>query len=178
MKLGRIAAVVAVAAVVGMWAFISRTGQEDPLDQLDDPSFAETAERLCDATMDEVEPPLAATRSRADQIEQANARLRRLVDELAAQAPEEGDGAGLVGEWLDDWETLPADTATYVRALRERGEEAEFLVTDRAGRQDHRHHGAFRRDQRHARLCPAERRLETLSSNSPVLPPKPVTAMR
>jgi hypothetical protein len=135
---GRVAAVVIVVGIVAMWVYIfSRTGREHPLDQLGDPAYAEEAQARCEAAIQPLEdaPPAGTPPARADQLEEANRRLRALVDELERLAPERGQDAGLVGEWLDDWDTYLGDREEYVDALRRDGEDAEFLVTPRGGRQ-------------------------------------------
>jgi len=137
-SVGRVAAVVVVLGIVGMWAYIfSRTGREKPIDQLDDPTFAEQAQPLCEAATEDLigATPARTPDARANELERANDRLQALVGELAAIAPERGGDADLVGQWLDDWDTYLGDRDEYVEALRRDGDAAEFLVTPRAGRQ-------------------------------------------
>ena len=63
-------------------------------------------------------------------------RSATLVLQLAAlrAVPVSGDDADIVEQWLDDWETFLDDRRAHAERLLA-GEDAELLVTARAGRQ-------------------------------------------
>lgn len=138
--LGRVAAVVVVLAIVLMWIYaFSGVAAKDPPDQLDDPAFAQAAEPVCAATVEQLdELPSArdagSPEQRAVTVREANALLTTMVDDLEALVPDSGDrDERITGLWLDDWRTHLDDRAAYADALADGGTDAPQF-TARGGR--------------------------------------------
>lgn len=151
----RVAIVVLVAAMVGMWGYVLYLafgpGRQPPPDRLDDPAFAVEAQARCDAALDEVAALPTATESataadRADVVERANAVFAAMLDDLEAMAPSGEDGE-LVREWLADWRTYLADREAYAVAVRD-DPEARLLVSAKDREQITEYLDAFAADNR------------------------------
>jgi hypothetical protein len=135
---GSLFAVVAVAAMVGLWGYLFLLADPGVPDQLDDPGFAEAAQERCadaQSAIDQLPPAEDAEgpEDRAPVVAQANEVIGDLVAELRALAPS-GDDGRLVGLWLDDWDTYLSDRQTYAENLAA-GEDAELLITARGAEQ-------------------------------------------
>lgn len=151
----RVAVVVLVVAMVGMWGYVLYLafgpGRQPPPDRLDDPAFAEAAQQRCDAALDDVAALPSATESataaeRADVVEQANAVFAAMLDDLDDLAPGGEDGE-LVREWLADWRIYLADRQAYASAVRE-DPEAQLLVSAKDREQITEYLDAFAADNR------------------------------
>lgn len=151
----RVAIVVLVAAMVGMWGYVLYLafgpGRQPPPDRLDDPAFAAAAQQRCDAALDDVAALPAATESataadRAEVVEQANGVFAAMLDDLEDLAPGGEDG-DLVREWLADWRTYLADREAYAHAVRE-DPEAQLLVSAKDREQITEYLDAFAADNR------------------------------
>jgi hypothetical protein len=138
---GTVLALLAVAAMIGLWTYLFLIADPGVTDQLDDPAFAEAAAPRCEraqAAIDDLPDARDATspEDRAPAVAEANEVLDDLVADLRSIAPAptgEGDGH-LVDLWLDDWETYLQDRHVYADALAD-GEDTELLVTGRGGEQ-------------------------------------------
>jgi hypothetical protein len=152
---GRVAAAVAVVAMVAMWGYVLYLafgpGRQPPPDRLDDPTFARGAQVVCGAALDDVAalPPAvqaASAAERADIVEEANARFEGMLDDLEPLVPSGEDGT-IVREWLADWRTYLDDRAAYAEALRADAE-ARLYVTAKDRDQITEHIDAFAADNR------------------------------
>lgn len=121
---GRIAAVMAVLAMVLFWLWIwSGAPAKDNPDKLKDKAYVTSLETRCKAMVKAIDalPPAQTTPDpveRADVLDQANAILVDFVADLRADAPTTGPAAKSVDGWLDDWETYVRDRQEYADALR------------------------------------------------------------
>jgi hypothetical protein len=139
-RIGRWLAILVVAAIVLMWLYVfSGAAAEDPPDQLDDTGYALAAEPLCAAAVDEIAAlpsagEAATAADRAEVLDDANAVLTDLVDDLAAIEVDNARDQELVDLWIADWRTYIDDRREYADELRV-DDTAELLVTAREGRQ-------------------------------------------
>lgn len=133
---GRIAATVAVAAMVAMWGYVLYLafgpGRQPPPDRLDDPAFAREAELVCAAALDDVAvlpraSQAGSARERAQIVDRANDRFAEMLDELQPLTPAGEDGE-IVSAWLADWRTYLGDREAYAEALRS-DPDARLFVT-------------------------------------------------
>jgi hypothetical protein len=151
----RLALAVVVVGMVAMWGYVVYLafgpGREDPPDRLDDPTFARAAETRCSEALDRIATlPLAVETAtpdaRADVLDQANAHLEAMLEDLADLAPA-GEEGELVDAWLADWRTYLQDRADYADALRD-DPDARLLVTAKGGDQITDYLDAFAQDNR------------------------------
>ena len=156
---GRVLVILAVVAMVSMWAYVLYLaigpGRKPPPDQLADPTFGQEAQAVCEATHDQVAglPPAIEARTapeRAAIVEEANARFSAMVDEVAALAPPGEDG-DVVAEWIADWRTYLEDRGAYADALRT-DPDARLYVTARDREQVTEYIDAFAADN-HMPAC-------------------------
>lgn len=139
-KIGRVALVVTIVAVAGMWVYIySGAADTTPPDTLEDRAFARRAEAICSAARERIDalPPAEDApdaAARADVVDEANDDLRAMVADLREAAPSAGEDGRIVGLWLDDWETYIGDRQDWADTLR-RDPKAQFFETDRGGEQ-------------------------------------------
>lgn len=132
--IGRVATVVAVLAMVGFWAWIFAGGpQKENPDRLDDRAFVARTEKRCRALRSDLKAlPNAAVLTdaadRAELLDDANALVTGMVDEIEADAPERGEDAASVSGWITDWRLYLADRADYADRLR-RDPEAQLLLS-------------------------------------------------
>lgn len=104
-----------VLGLVGMWVYaLGPWARQDPPGRLDDAAFAERAEPVCAAALDELaEVPQAyettTPEQRAAAIDETNVILSGMIAELRSFAPRSGVDAERVGDWLDDWEVYIDD---------------------------------------------------------------------
>lgn len=139
-RIGRGLAILVVAALVLMWLYVfTGAAAEDPPDQLDDTTFAEAAEPRCALAVDELEelPAAGEAESAADRaavLDDANAVLASMVDDLAVIEVDNERDQALVDLWIADWRTYLQDRQDFADRLRA-DDEAELLITAREGRQ-------------------------------------------
>ena len=129
------------ALVIGMWIyafFVYDPGLK--VDELADRTFPTAAEQICAASRSELDalPPANVSRTateRADVVDRANDRLRRMIDELRAVVPPgQGQVTSGINEWLDDWSTYVDDRQAYADGLRA-DPMTRFTETVKANRQ-------------------------------------------
>ena len=110
----------------GFWVFVLFL--YDPglvVDELEDRSFPRVAERICSAAIEQLDAlPRAETAGsateRAATIEEANAILVEMVDELEPLAPgEPASATEAVNEWISDWRNHIEDRQQFAARLRE-----------------------------------------------------------
>lgn len=125
----RVLLTLVVVALVAMWVYVLYLavgpGRQPPIDRLDDPAFAEAAERRCADALEVVEalPVANATpdpAARADVIAEANTAFGAMLDDLDATADlaPAGDQRDRARAWLADWRTYLDDREQYAAALR------------------------------------------------------------
>ena len=154
-SVGRALVIVTVVLLLAMWGYVLYLafgpGRQDPLDRLDDPTFATEAQAICDAAHDDVDQlPRAieaeSASERAAIVAEANERFSAMLDELEAITPTGEDGE-IVTAWLADWRTYLGDREAYAEALRS-DPEAQLLVTAKDREQMTEFIDAFARDNR------------------------------
>jgi hypothetical protein len=157
--LGRVLLVVAVLAMLAMWAYVLYLafgpGRKPSPDRLSDPTFARTAQAVCEDALDDVArlPPAkdaATALERAEIVVLANQRFAAMVDDIEPLAPAGEDGE-VVAAWIADWRTYLDDRAAYATALRS-DPDARFFVTARANDQVTEYIDAFAADN-HMAAC-------------------------
>ena len=123
----------AILALMGGWVYLIFF--YDPglmIDELADPTFPTQAEKICAASVAEIEKlPLANLAStpaeRAGNVEISNTILRQMIQDLRPIAPSEpSEVAKGVTEWLNDWDTYIGNREDYAENLR-KDPEARFL---------------------------------------------------
>ncbi len=134
---GRVLLAVFVAGSLVMWSYGLWGPREDPPGTLDEPGFSEAAEDVCADTLAAITalPPAheaSSPEERAAMIAEANTSLGELLEGLRALAPDDGDDAGRVSRWLDDWETFLSDRRAYSATLAS-GEDARFVESEKEG---------------------------------------------
>ncbi|MEZ5180700.1 MAG: hypothetical protein R2702_02315 [Acidimicrobiales bacterium] len=94
-SVGRIAAVVAMLAIIGFWAWVfsGAPAKANP-DYLDDRDYAAALEARCQELRDDIAELPSATElpdrtERAAVLDQANALVAGFIDDVAAEAPTE-----------------------------------------------------------------------------------------
>lgn len=115
-RIGRIAVIGVVVALVLFWAYVFLWPRE-ARDKMDDRAWTESADAVCEqwkAELDalppassfaDVEPREEALRQRADVGEQATGYLRSMVADLRAlPAPADADSVTKAELWLADWD--------------------------------------------------------------------------
>jgi hypothetical protein len=141
-KVGRVLVRIAVVAMVGMWVYVLYLafgpGRADPPEKLKDPAFAQTAQSICNATLDQVAklPPAFSSKTAADRsvvLTEANADFSHMLDQLDRIVPA-GDDGDLAKEWLADWHTYLGDREDFATALKT-DPKARLLVSPKKGGQ-------------------------------------------
>jgi len=134
-RIGYFLTLFAVLALIGGWVYLLMF--YDPglmIDELADPVFPTQAEKVCAASLAQVESlPLANLASspseRASNVEKSNIVFRKMIQDLRPLAPSQPtEVAKGVTEWLNDWETYIGNREEYVQNLR-KDPEARFLET-------------------------------------------------
>ena len=131
----RVAMVLAFLAMALFWIVIwsGVLAKENP-DYLDDRAYVDELEARCQqlrADLDQLPTPTETpdVDARLAVIVDANALVAEFVDDIAADAPTEGDDATSMAGWIADWRTYVADREDYVERLAE-DPEARFLVEE------------------------------------------------
>jgi hypothetical protein len=121
-----------LVAIFAMWMYAFFFASKASPDRIDDTAYQARAEQLCaaaDADLDAL-PPAADARSpqdRAAVLDQANARLDRLVADLAGIGTSP-DPEQRVARWIDDWRVYLGDRARHTEKLRA-GDDPRFAET-------------------------------------------------
>ena len=154
-RIGRVLIVIAVIGMVSMWGYVLYLafgpGRQPSPDQLDDPGFAIAAEVRCSEALAAISLLPAASESitateRATVIDDANAELDAMLDDLDGIVPRGGDDE-IVREWLADWRTYLDDRERFADALR--GDPgSRMLVSAKDGQHITEHLDAFAADNR------------------------------
>ncbi len=140
-SIGRVLAVLVSAGLVVFWIWIFSGAPARPNpDRLDDRAYVARAEARCQQLLDDLgELPgpgeFDSAEHRADVLDEANALVTQMVDDLEADAPTTGDDAVRTGGWIADWRTYLADRADYAERLR-RDPDSKLLISVNAELQD------------------------------------------
>jgi hypothetical protein len=124
-SVGRVAAIVVSLSLVAFWLWIFSGAPARPNpDRLDDRAFVARSEVRCQQLLDDLaELPGPAdfdsASMRAEVLDEANALVSEMVDDLEADAPTTGDDAVRTAGWIGDWRTYVADREDYAERLRE-----------------------------------------------------------
>jgi hypothetical protein len=140
---GRLVLVALVIGMLSMWAYVVYLafgpGRQPPVDRLDDPAFAEAGQDRCAEAIDLIDGLPSATSvgspaERADVLDQANAELESMLDDLDAMTSLVPDAhqRGNAEEWLADWRVYLGDRQDYAEAVRTDGN-AALLVSEKEG---------------------------------------------
>jgi hypothetical protein len=141
-KLGRTLVTLAIVLMVSMWVYVLYLafgpGRADSPDRIQAPHFASSAQATCDAALDKVAalqpaPQARDALARADTLDDANAELATMLDQLKDLTPAGDDGV-VVTRWLRDWGTYLQDREDYADALRA-NPRARLYVTEKSGNQ-------------------------------------------
>lgn len=138
--LTRILAVIFILCTVAFWIFAfspkAREMFQAP-DKIEDVAYSAAIASRCDVAVAEM-AALPSSRSagtpqeRGLIVEQANASLQRMADDLAALPGGDTADRELVGKWLDDWDFYLEDRAAHAEKLAN-GDTGRFLNTERDG---------------------------------------------
>jgi hypothetical protein len=152
-RVGRILVRVAVVAMVSMWVYVLYLafgpGRADPPERLKDRHFPVAAQKICNATLDQVTklPPAFRSKTAADRaavLTRANTEFDGMLAQLDAVVPG-GDDGTLTKEWLADWRTYLGNREDYATRLRT-DPAARLLVTAKKGGQITEYLDAFAGD--------------------------------
>ena len=123
----------AILALMGGWFYLLVF--YDPglmIDELADQAFPTQAEKICAASLAQVEKlPLANLAANPDEraanVEKSNTIFRQMIQDLRPIAPDKpSEVAQGVNEWLNDWDIYIDNREEYVQNLR-KDPEARFL---------------------------------------------------
>jgi hypothetical protein len=136
-RIGLIFAVVVVAGSIGMWVYLFAFADPNVPDELDDGSFGEQAQPLCEAAREEIDDlglvqDVRSPEERGANVAAANDILEQMVQDLRAIAPTNEHDTPLVEAWFSDWDAYLQDREEYAADLLAGNEDAELLVTARA----------------------------------------------
>jgi hypothetical protein len=141
-RFGLIVAVVVVAGTIGLWVYLFAFADPNVPDELDDETFGEQAQEICEAAIARIDelpaaPDAETPEDRGATVTEANSILTDMVADLASIPTTNEHDAPLVTAWLEDWTTFLGDRAEYAADLSAGNEDAELLVTARetGGRQ-------------------------------------------
>ncbi len=148
---------VIVAVMIAMWAYaFSPLARRPAPDTMTNPAVAQRSEEICKKAAEVLSAlpkagDTADPTARADVVNQSNAILARMLDDLDAVVASPGGArskqlsnnpgqtdadhdAGLFREWLADWRTYLADRTDYASRLRG-DSSARLFVTQKGARQ-------------------------------------------
>jgi hypothetical protein len=135
-RFGLVFAVVVVAGTIAMWIYLFAFADPNVPDELDDESFGEQAQEICESARDQIDDLPSAQdaetpEDRGATVDEANTILTDMVADLAELAPTDDHDAPLVDAWLADWADFLGNRADYADDLLAGNENAELLVTAR-----------------------------------------------
>ena len=135
-RIGLVFAVVVVAGCFGLWIYLFAFADPNVPDELDDESYGEQGQEICEAAIAEIDHlPLAqdatSPEERGASVAEANDILTAMVADLTAVAPTNEHDAPLVQAWLADWNDFLESRADFADDLLAGNEGAELLVTAR-----------------------------------------------
>ncbi len=133
----RIAAIVFMLGALAFWLFAfspyARERFQAP-DQIEDATFVIAIERRCAVAVAEMQAlpssqSVDTPRERGLLVEEANASLVRMRDDLAALPGGTEADQELISQWLGDWDFYLADRDAHSRKLLA-GEDSRFLTSE------------------------------------------------
>ena len=125
-SLKRYLVVAAVVAGALFWIWVLFIAPAAPEDKLKDPAFSRAAQAVCTTVLNDLDAnnlrdPNVKTKTpgeRANLVEQQDAKLASMVQQLRGLSVSNADDAHAVSGWLDDWNQWLRDRATWVTKLR------------------------------------------------------------
>jgi hypothetical protein len=133
-RVGRVAMVLAILAMVGFWAWVFTGGPDksNP-DRLSDRAFVSRTAERCDQLQSRLAklPNAASIRvanQRADVLDRANVEVAKTLAAIEKDAPKSGSDAKVVHAWFADWHTYLQDRRAYAKHLRV-DPKAQFVVS-------------------------------------------------
>jgi len=135
----RVVIVLILLGIAGLWGYALTRQPQRPPDQIDDVNFATRAEEICASTTTarDALPQAFQTEDPAERarvVEDSNAALAAMLNELRAIVPAAERDHRMLSEWLDDWDTYLGDRTNYVGRLRDEGD-TRIYVAEKDGRQ-------------------------------------------
>lgn len=139
-RAARIAATAFVLFALGFWIYAFSPWARErfvAVDGLSDFALRDRIELRCAAALDSIDE-LPSARSanspteRADNLDDVNAALTAMVNDIRGFDGGTVDDQRLIGLWMDDWTIYMTDRDVHVDRLRE-GEDVRFLNTEADG---------------------------------------------
>tara|TARA_B100000029_G_scaffold205678_1_gene203544 strand:+ start:178 stop:702 length:525 start_codon:yes stop_codon:yes gene_type:complete len=129
---------VLVGAMGVLWVYAFFLAPSGNPDRVEDRAWATAAEARCAQALSEIALlPTAASApdpaTRADDLDEATAVVRAMVDDLAALSGGTEDDRDLVAHWLADWEVYVADRLSHAERLRTEGDVKPLLTALASG---------------------------------------------
>lgn len=138
MKLGRLAALVAVLAGAAFWIWALFFASRESVNKIEDRGWAERAEAICVVARDDREAladyrelegsDAAMLTERAAIVDRATDIVETALDEVVSVTPTDAKGQDLVPQWEADYRQYLADRRDYAERLRA-GEDVPFSET-------------------------------------------------
>jgi hypothetical protein len=131
--------VLILLGIAGLWAYALTRQPQPPPDRIDDGSFAARAVEICMSTTAarDVLPQAFETddpAERARVVEDSNAVLAVMLNQLRAIAPAAERDHRMLSEWLGDWDVYLNNRREYAQRLRAEGD-TRIYVAEKDGRQ-------------------------------------------
>lgn len=130
---------VIVALIGAMWVYAFLFAPRDALNRVEDRTWSARAEVRCAAAKQELlaladmrtieEVGEGALREKAGIVDQTNAILDAMLDDLEATPPSDEKGQDLVPRWIADYRTYLGDRQAYADQLRA-GDNSPFAETE------------------------------------------------
>jgi hypothetical protein len=122
-----------VVAMGVLWVYAFFLAPSGNPDRMEDRSWPEAAQVRCQAARTEISLLPTARQAgspaeRADDLDEATAVVRRLVDDLATIPGGTDHDRSLVSSWLADWEVYVADRLAHAERLRTAGDVKPLLT--------------------------------------------------
>lgn len=135
----RVAIVLIMVGVVGLWTYALTRQPQPPPDRIDDSAFSTRAEEVCQATATQRDAlpqafETADPTERAAVVAQSNEELGSMLTTLRGFVPTAERDQRMLTEWLGDWETFLGNRRDYVERLRADGD-ARIYVSEKDSRQ-------------------------------------------
>lgn len=137
----RVAGAAVFVAIAAFWIYAFLIAPDDKVDALQDRSFVDRANAICEARYAELDalPPAHSSPTPADRavvVDQSNEVVANLIADLReAAAPATGRDRELLDMWLADWDAYLQARIDFAEALRTNEDGAFFLVPARHGGQ-------------------------------------------
>jgi hypothetical protein len=149
---------IVVAGIAAMWVYGFFFAPKRAANRIDDTRWTEAAEAICASTrsallelptareLQKVEPFEEALRRRVAALDEANALLRRMYDDIVAlPPPTDARGRAIVPQWLADYDQYIEDRVVHTDEFRA-GRDVPFAETAQDGIPASERIDAFARD--------------------------------